>query len=103
MDHTQMPDMRRVKSQEVVIGEEFTYERQNAALKRQNAALLDDNEDLRASALWWKALYEDAQHRCADLESVPKARVTPRVDVHFAMPSSSPAHAPRAGAAIRPR
>jgi hypothetical protein len=63
----------------------------NAALQRQNAALRDDNEDLRASALWWKALYEEAQRRCAGLEGTPKSRVTPRNDVRRAMPSSSDA------------
>jgi hypothetical protein len=68
----------------------------NAALQRQNAALRDDNEDLRASALWWKALYEEAQRRCAGLETAPKARVTSRNDVRLGMPSSSDAsHADR--------
>jgi hypothetical protein len=74
---------------------------ERSALQRQNAALHDDNEDLRASALWWKALYEEAQRRCADLESSTKARVTSRVEVRFPLPSSSPTHAARPGAATR--
>jgi hypothetical protein len=72
-----------------------------SALLRENVALLEDNEDLRASALWWKALYEEAQRRYADLESSTKARVTSRVEVRFPMPSSRPAHAPRPDAATR--
>jgi hypothetical protein len=56
---------------------------EQSALLRENVALLEDNEDLRASALWWKALYEEAQRRYADLESSTKARVTSRVEVHF--------------------
>jgi hypothetical protein len=74
---------------------------EQSALQRQNAALLEDNEDLRASALWWKALYEEAQRRHADLETSTKARVTSRVEVRFPMSSPSPAHAPRPGAATR--
>jgi hypothetical protein len=66
----------------------------NAALQRQNDALRDDNEDLRASALWWKALYEEAQRRCVGLESTPKARVTPRSDARPPMPSSGEASHP---------
>jgi hypothetical protein len=61
-----------------------------SGLARENAALLEDNEDLRASALWWKALYEESQRRCADLEHWMKA-------VGF----SSPAHIPRCGTASR--
>jgi hypothetical protein len=91
MDEGQMLDRPHVESQDVVPDEEST-------LQRQIAALREDNEDLRASALWWKALYEEAQLRCADLESSPKARASSRVDVCFRMPSSSPAHAPRPGA-----
>jgi len=94
MDERQMPDMPRVESDDVAIAEEST-------LQRQNAALLEDNEDLRASAIWWKALYEETLRRCADLESSPKARVISRVEVRFPMRSSSPAHATRAGAATR--
>ena len=71
------------------------------ALQRQNAALLEDNEDLRASALWWKALYEEAQRRQADPESSAKARVTSRVERRFPMSSPSPARGPRPGAATR--
>jgi len=94
MDERQMPDMPRVESDDVAIAEEST-------LQRQNAALLEDNEDLRASAIWWKALYEETLRRYADLESSPKGRVTSRVEVRFPMRSSSPAHATRAGAATR--
>jgi hypothetical protein len=101
MDERQLLDTPYVESHDV-IDEESTSQRQNAALRRQNAALLEDNEDLRASALWWKALYEESQRRCADLESSPKARVTSRLDVRFAMPSPSPARTPRPGATTRP-
>ncbi len=82
--------------------EESILPRQNAALQRQIAALREDNEDLRASALWWKALYEEAQRRCADLESSPRARPSARVDPRFSMTSSSSAHASRPGATTRP-
>jgi hypothetical protein len=95
MDKRQMLDMPHAESRDVTTHEEST-------LQRQIAALREDNEDLRASALWWKALYEEAQRRCADLESSPKARASSRVDVRFTMPSSSPAHPPRPGATTRP-
>jgi len=101
MDEKQMLDTPHVDTQDVVTDEESSLRGQNAALRRHIAALREDNEDLRASALWWKALYEEAQRRSADLESTPKARIT-RVDVRFPMPSSSPAHAPRSGATTRP-
>jgi hypothetical protein len=42
-------------------------------LVNDEAGLLEDNEDLRASALWWKALYEEAQRRYADLENMGTA------------------------------
>jgi hypothetical protein len=83
MDKRQMLDMPRAESQDVAIGEQST-------LQRQNAALLEDNEDLRASASWWKALYEEALRRYADLQSSPKPRVTSRVDVRFPMSSRAP-------------
>jgi hypothetical protein len=101
MDKTHMLDMPHVESQDVAADEGCSLLRQNAALQCENAALREDNADLRASALWWKALYEETQRRCADLESAPKSRVSPRVDARFAMPSSSAAHAPRAGAPTR--
>lgn len=63
MDKRQMLDSPRVESQDVVTDEESTLQRQIAALQRQIAALREDNEDLRASALWWQALYEEAQRR----------------------------------------
>jgi hypothetical protein len=97
MEKRQMLDMPRLKSQD------STSQLHNAALQRQNAALAEDNEDLRASALWWKALYEEALRRCADLENSRKARVTARVDVRFPVSSSSSAHMPRSGATMRPR
>lgn len=102
MDEEQILDTPHVESQDVALDEESTLKCQNAALERQNAALLEDNEDLRASALWWKALYEESLRRYADLESSPKARVTSRVDVRFPTPSSSPAHAPRRAATTHP-
>jgi hypothetical protein len=94
MDERQRRGMSHVESHGFLIDEQ-------SALQRQNAALLDDNEDLRASASWWKALYEEAQRRCADLESVTNARVTSPVEVRFPMPSSSPAHTAHPGAATR--
>jgi hypothetical protein len=104
MEKRQMLDLLRLNSERVAPAAESTLQRDNAALQRQNAVLLDDNEDLRASALWWKALYEEALRRCADLEhSSPKARVTSRMDVRFPVSSSSSAHALRPGATTRPR
>ena len=90
MDKKQMLDNPHVETQDVGTDEESTLLRQIAALQRQIAALREDNEDLRASALWWNALYEEAQRRA-----------TSRVDQRFRMPSSTPAHAsrPDAGAA----
>ena len=102
MDKRQMLDTPHLESQDVVINEESTLDRQNAALVRQNAALREDNEDLRASALWWRALYEEAERRLANLENSPKARVTARADVRFLRTPSNPAHAPRPGATTRP-
>ena len=95
MDKTQMLDTLHARTQDVVMDEESTLQRQIAALQRQIAALSEDNEDLRASALWWKALYEEAQRRCADREGLPKARPIARVDARFPMASSTPAHTPR--------
>lgn len=86
------PVMLRAKTQDVWTDEDSTLERQNAALQRQVAALREDNEDLRASALWWKALYEAAQRRCAHLENSPRARIISHVDQRFTMtPSTSAA------------
>jgi hypothetical protein len=102
MDKRQMLDTPHVEVQDVVPDEESTLQRQIAALRRQIAALCEDNEDLRASALWWKALYEEAQRRCADLGSSPKARASSRVDQRFRMPSSTPAHQAHGDAATRP-
>jgi hypothetical protein len=107
MDKRQILETPHVEAQDVP--EESTLQRQNAALHRQNAALQrqvaalhEDNEDLRASALWWKALYEEAQRRCVDLEISPKARASTRVDPCFTMRSSPRAHAPRPGVTTRP-
>ena len=102
MDKTQMRDTPHARTQDVVMDEESTLGRQIAALQRQIAALREDNEDLRASALWWQALYEEAQRRCADLEGLPRARATARIDSRFPMASSTPAHAPRTAAITRP-
>jgi hypothetical protein len=71
MNQKQMPDDARVGSQNPVHDEV-------SVLRDQNAALREDNEDLRASALWWKALYEEAQQRCIDLESSLKPRLSSR-------------------------
>ena len=95
MEKRQMLDVPHVDTQAVGTGEEST-------LQRQIAALREDNEDLRASALWWKALYEEAQRRCADLESSSKARANARLDPHFTMTSPSSGHAPRPDATTRP-
>ena len=102
MDNTHMLDMPHVESQDIAADEDSSLLRQNAALQCENAALHEDNEDLRASALWWKALYEEARRRCADLESAPKSRLSSRVDSRLPVPSSRQAHAPRPGATTRP-
>ena len=102
MDKAETLDVPHVGAQDVVTDEESTLRHQNAALQRQVAALREDNEDLRASALWWKALYEEAQRRCEDLESSPKARAVARVDPRLTMTSSPTTHAPRSGGTTRP-
>jgi hypothetical protein len=95
MNKKQRPDVSYVESPDLLSDEHST-------LQRQHAALLEDNEDLRASALWWKALYEESQRRCADLESSTRAtRVTSRVELRFPLRSSASARAPRRGAATR--
>jgi len=38
-------------------------------LQRDIAALREANEDLRLSAVRWKAMYEAAARRCAELEA----------------------------------
>jgi len=96
-----MPDLPHLDSH-MATEEASISPRQIAALQRQIAALREDNEDLRASALWWKALYEEAQRRYADLENSPKARPSARVNPRFRMTSSSSAHASRPGATTRP-
>jgi len=78
MDKKQMLDNPHVETLDVGTNEESTLLRQIAALQRQIAALREDNEDLRASALWWNALYEEAQRRA-----------TSRVDQRFRMRSST--------------
>jgi hypothetical protein len=102
MDKREMLDMPHVGVHDVVSDEESTLRHQNAALRRQAAALREDNEDLRASALWWKALYEEAQRRCADLESSTKTRTSTRVDPRFTLTSSPTARASRPAATTRP-
>jgi hypothetical protein len=101
MDKRPMLDMPHLESH-VATDDESILPRQNAALRCQIAALREDNEDLRASALWWNALYEEAQRRYADLENSPKARPSARVNPRFRMTSSSSAHASRPGATTRP-
>jgi len=102
MDKREMLDMPRVEAQDVATDEESTLHHQNAALQHQVAALREDNEDLRASALWWKALYEAAQRRCAELESSPKARGNSRVEPRFTMASSPAPYASQPSATTRP-
>jgi hypothetical protein len=68
-------------------------------LRRENADLREDNEDLRASALWWKALYEEALRRLADPETSPKGRASSHTDVHLRVKSPGESGASRAGAA----
>ena len=81
MNNNQMLDVPHVGSQDVVADEE--------SVVRENAALREDNADLRASALWWKTLYEDAQRRYADLERTLTAHASTRVEVRFPMRTSS--------------
>jgi hypothetical protein len=38
-------------------------------LRREIAALREANEDLRLSAVRWKAMYESAASRCVELEA----------------------------------
>jgi hypothetical protein len=102
MDKREMLDMPHVGVQDVATDEESTPRHQNAALGRQVAALREDNEDLRASALWWKALYEAAQRRCSDLEGSAKTRTSTHVDPHFTMTSSPRARASHRVAITRP-
>lgn len=63
-------------------------------LRRENAELRQDNEDLRASAVWWKTLYEEALRRCSDSE--PRAGYRP--DVRFQMKSPGRSGASGSGA-----
>jgi hypothetical protein len=93
MNNNQILDVPQVGSQDVVAEEEPAL--------RQSAELREDNADLRASALWWKTLYEDAQRRCADLEKTLTARANDRVEVRFPMRTSNPAPPPRVGVATR--
>jgi hypothetical protein len=72
---------------------------EESRLRRENAALRDDNEDLRASALWWKALYEGALRRLADPGRAPYARINSHRDVHRPMKSPGESGTPRRGAA----
>jgi hypothetical protein len=96
MENKKMLDRPHVGSQHVVTDEEST-------LHHQNAALREDNEDLRASALWWKALYEEAQRRCADMESSPRVRVSSLMEVRFPrMRPSNPTRAARPDTTTRP-
>ena len=61
-----------------------------------------DNEDLRASAILWKTLYEEAQRRCVELENALKGRAPTRVDVRFPLGFSIGARSRRSGARIPP-
>jgi hypothetical protein len=85
MNERQGREVSHIESYDFVVDE-------HSALQRENAALLEDNEDLRASALWWKALYEESQRRCVDLESSTNGRAASRVEVRFPVPSSTRAH-----------
>jgi hypothetical protein len=93
MDKNQMKDPQGVSPLAVTDDEA-------SKLRRENAALREDNEDLRASALWWKALYEEALRRLADTEPSPKVRISSRHDVHLQMTSPGESDTPRVGAGI---
>lgn len=64
--------------------------------------LRSDNEDLRASAILWKTLYEAAQRRCVELENALRGRAPARVDVRFPLGFSIGARSRRTGARIPP-
>ena len=92
MKNNQILDVPQVGSQAVVAEEK-------SVLLRQNNELQEDNADLRASALWWKTLYEEAQRRYADLEVM--ARANDGVEVRFPLRASTPARPSRVGAPRR--
>ena len=77
-----------------------------AALGAQDPACVDvlraDNEDLRASAIWWKTLYEAAQRRCEELENALRGRTPTGVDVRFPLAFPIGARSRRIGARIPP-
>ena len=95
MKNNEIDDMPQVGSQAVVADE------QESALLRQNKQVQEDNADLRASALWWKTLYEEAQRRYVDLENTLTARANERAEVRFALRTSTPARPARVGARRR--
>lgn len=47
---------------------------QQAELRQEIAVLREDAEDLRASASWWRRLYEAAIQRRADLDAPPSKK-----------------------------
>ena len=61
-----------------------------------------DNEDLRASAILWKTLYEEAQRRCVELENALTGRTPTRVDVRFPLAFSVGARSRRTSTRIPP-
>ena len=83
--------------QSAVTGDEMSE------LQRENIALRQDNEDLRASAIWWEMLYEQAQQRCAALESSSKMRVSSHVERRMPLKSANRATSPRAGTDVPTR
>jgi len=94
MKNNQIVDVPQVGLHAVAAEEE-------SVLLRQNNELQEDNADLRASALWWKTLYEEAQRRYADLEKTLTARANDRMEVRFPLRTSAPARPARVGAPRR--
>jgi hypothetical protein len=93
MNNNEMLDVPQVGSQDVVAEEESVLSRQNE--------LREDNADLRASALWWKTLYEEAQRRYMDLEKTLPVRIDDRVEIGFPVRTSTAARPPRVAAPTR--
>ena len=51
---------------------------ETSSVRRENAMLREDNDDLRASALWWKTLYEDALRRLNEVGVEPRTHPSMR-------------------------
>ena len=97
MDNNQIPNTSEVASAGGVVADEAS------TLRNENAVLREDNEDLRASALWWKTLYEETLRRITEVENSPKARVSSRGEIRFPTRSQAASGAPRAGASTTTR